>query len=95
MIVDDLPQKILSKIPSDKITYGKLSAGYLLEAVGAQGQKLDGIEIATYHANLFINKGGGTAKAFHDLAKKYAKKVKEKFGITLEPEVQLINLPSL
>ena len=95
LIVDDLPQKILSKIPSDKITYGKLSAGYLLEAVGAQGQKLDGIEIATYHANLFINKGGGTAKAFHDLAKKYAQKVKEKFGITLEPEVQLINLPPI
>ncbi|MBI2039731.1 UDP-N-acetylmuramate dehydrogenase [Candidatus Microgenomates bacterium] len=95
IIADTLPKEILQKIPKDKITYGKISAGYLLETVGAQGQILDGIEIAPYHANLFINNGGGTAKAFYDLAQKYAQKVKEKFGITLEPEVQLINLPPI
>lgn len=95
IVADSLPKEILVKIPKEKITYGKISAGYLLEAVGAQGQKLDGIEIAPYHANLFINKEHGTAKAFYDLAKEYALKVKEKFGITLEPEVQLINLPPL
>lgn len=95
LVADDLPKEILQKIPPEKITYGKISAGYLLESVGAQGQRLDGIEIADYHANLFINKGGGTAKAFYDLAKKYADKVYEKFGISLEPEVQLINLSPL
>ncbi len=95
LVADKLKSEVLDKIPKDKITYGKISAGYLLEAVGAQGQKLDGIEIASYHANLFINIGGGTTKAFYDLAKKYADKVYEKFGIKLEPEVQLINLPSL
>ncbi|MDD5147354.1 MAG: UDP-N-acetylmuramate dehydrogenase [Candidatus Daviesbacteria bacterium] len=95
IIATSLPQEILQKIPPEKIIYGKLPAAALLEQVGAKGQKLDGIEIATYHANLFINKGHGSAKAFYNLAKKYAKKVKEKFGITLEPEVQLINLPTL
>ncbi|MEK7617219.1 MAG: UDP-N-acetylmuramate dehydrogenase [Patescibacteria group bacterium] len=95
LVVDQQPKEILAKIPKEKITYDKISAGYLLESVGAQGQTLDGIEIASYHANLFVNKGGGTAKAFYDLAKKYAQKVREKFGITLEPEVQLINLPTL
>lgn len=95
IVVSNLPEKILKQIPPDKITYGKLSAGYLLESVGAQGQTLDGIEIASYHANLFINKGAGTAKAFYTLANTYAQKVKEKFGITLEPEVQLINLPPI
>lgn len=95
IVASTLPQEILQKIPTDKITYGKISAGYLLEAVGAQGQSLDGIEIAPYHANLFINKGNGTADAFYNLAKKWAQRVKEKFGITLELEVQLINLHSL
>jgi len=95
IVADSLPKEILQKIPQDKITYGKISAGYLLEAVGAQGQKLDGIEIAPYHANLFINKGEGTAQDFYTLAQKYAQKVKQKFGITLEPEVQLINLPPI
>lgn len=94
IVADTLPKEIINTIPPDKITYGKISAGYLLEAVGALGQKLDGIEIAPYHANLFINKGGGTAQAFYDLAKKYANLVKQKFGIILIPEVQLINLPT-
>lgn len=94
IVAETLPKNILTKIPPDKITYGKISAGYLLEAVGALGQSLDGIEIAPYHANLFINKGSGTATAFYTLAKKYANLVKEKFGIILVPEVQLINLPT-
>ena len=95
IVAENLPKEILDKIPSEKIVYGKLPAGSLLEEVGAKGQSLDGIEIASYHANLFVNKGGGTAQAFYNLAKKYSQKVKEKFGITLEPEVQLINLPAL
>lgn len=95
IVAETLPKEILDKIPPEKIMYGKLPAGSLLEEVGAKGDSLDGIYIADYHANLFINKGSGTAQAFYDLAKKYAIKVKERFGITLEPEVQLINLPPL
>ncbi len=95
LIADRLPKEILNNIPKDKIVYGKLPAGSLLEMVGAKGDFLGDIEIASYHANLFINKGKGTASDFYQLAKKYAQKVKDKFGITLEPEVQLINLPAL
>lgn len=95
LIAEKLPEKILSKIPKDKIVFGKVPAGSLLELVGAQGQTLGEIEIASYHANLFINKGDGKASDFYTLAKKYALKVKERFGITLEPEVQLINLPPI
>ncbi|MBI2338202.1 UDP-N-acetylmuramate dehydrogenase [Candidatus Daviesbacteria bacterium] len=95
IIAETLPKEILDKIPPEKIVYGKLTAGALLEEVGAKGQSVDGIKIADYHANLFINSGTGTAKAFYNLAKAYTQKVKEKFGITLEPEVQLINLPPL
>src|SRR3989338_3116237 len=95
LVAEKLPKEILKKIPQEKIVYGKLPAGSLLEMVGAKGDKLGEIEIAPYHANLFINKGEGKASDFYTLAKKYAHKVKQKFGITLEPEVQLINLPPL
>lgn len=95
IVAETLPKEVLDKIPKEAIIYGKLPAGFLLESVGAKGQALDGIYIADYHANLFINKGSSTAKAFYDLAKKYANLVKEKFGIILVPEVQLINLPPL
>lgn len=93
IIATELSKEILDKIPVEKIVYGKVPAGTLLEMVGAKGDFLREIEIAPYHANLFINKGRGTAKDFYMLAKKYFEKVKEKFGIELEPEVQLINLP--
>ncbi len=95
LVAEKLPKEILAKIPKEKIVYGKLPAGSLLEMVGAKGDKLGDIEIASYHANLFVNKGEGKASDFYSLAKKYAQKVKEKFGIILEPEVQLINLPPL
>ncbi len=95
IVASTLPKEILSKIPPEGIMYGKLPAGYLLEQVGAKGDSLDGIEIANYHANLFVNKDQGTAEAFYNLAKKYFIKVYEKYGIKLEPEVQLLNLPSL
>ena len=94
-MAETLPKEILKNIPSEKILFGKLPAGTLLEMVGAKGDKLGKIEIASYHANLFVNKGEGKAQDFYDLAKKYSDKVYAKFGIKLEPEVQLINLPPL
>ncbi len=95
LVAEKLSEEDLKNIPPDLIVYGKVPAGSLLEIVGAKGDSQGDIEIADYHANLFINKGNGNAKDFYDLAKKYKEKVKEKFGIDLEPEVQLINLPPL
>lgn len=95
LIASELPPELLKNIPPEKIVYGKVPAGALLEEVGAKGQSLNCIEISPMHGNLFINNGVGTAKDFYDLAKTYALKVKERFEITLVPEVQLINLPPL
>ena len=87
--VKNLSKKVLSNIPKDFIMYGKIPAGQLLEAVGANGKSLGGIKITDHHGNLFVNTGKGTAEEFCELSEKYALKVKEKFGITLEPEVQV------
>lgn len=95
IVAKSLPPQILQTIPPEKITFGKIPAGYLLEEVGAKGQSLGNIQISQTHANLFMNLGDGTAKDFWQLARIYAEKVKERFGIDLEPEVQLINLPPL
>lgn len=90
-----LSPEILKRIPENFILYGKVSAGALLESVGAKGASLRNIKIAEYHANLFINEGNGTASDFYNLAKTYSQKIFETYGIRLEPEVQLINLPPL
>ncbi len=83
-------QKILQEIPKDIIIFNKIPAGYLLSKVGARGKRKGNIEIADYHGNLLFNKGGGKASDFYYLAKRYRDKVEKKFGIKLEPEVQLI-----
>lgn len=95
LVADKLSEDVLNQIPKEMIVYGKLPAGSLLETVGAKGDSLGDIEIAPYHANLFINKGEGKASDFYQLAKKWADKVKQEYGISLEPEVQLVNLPPL
>lgn len=92
---EKLPEEILAQVPKEYVLFNKVSSGALLESVGAKGQRLGKILIAPYHANLFINEGGGTAEDFYKLAKLYQIKVFEKYGIKLQPEVQLINLPPM
>jgi len=90
IVAAEVSKKVLERIPKDKVVYGKIPAGYLLETVGAKGAKMGSIYIASYHANLFVNAGGGTATDFYALAMKYKDKVEKKYNIKLEPEVQLV-----
>jgi len=89
-----LPE-VLKNIPEDKINHGKIPAGYLLESIGAKGKRIGDIQVSEGNANLIVNLGEGTSKDWHKLVSELVKLVQEKFGITLEPEVQLINLPPL
>ncbi len=84
----EIDEDTLSYIDNTKIVYGKIPAGFLLEQVGAKGMRVGGIEIASFHGNLFINSGGGTAADVKKLAQILKGKVKEKFGIELEEEIR-------
>lgn len=95
IVAQELSSEARSKIPQEKIVYGKVPAGALLELVGAKGARLGDIQIADYHANLFVNLGNGTAKDFWNLAFEYSQKVFDKFGVRLDVEVQFINLQPL
>ncbi len=91
--VADLPPGALARIPSEFVQYGKVPAGRLLEAVGAKGARRGGAEIAAYHGNLFVNRGGARTEDILALADEFAGRVLERFGIRLEPEVRLIGVP--
>jgi UDP-N-acetylmuramate dehydrogenase len=93
ILIEKLTPEQKKLIPEDRDYYGKVPAWFFLDSVGAKGDKLGQIKIADFHGNLFMNEGDGKAADFYKLAKKYYKKVEEKFGVKLEPEVQLINLP--
>lgn len=64
--------------------------GKLLEDVGAKGMRVGGIEVAQEHANWFINRGGGTVQDLIELKDMLKSRVKERFGIDLQEEIDII-----
>jgi UDP-N-acetylmuramate dehydrogenase len=67
-------------------------AGNLLEKAGMKGYKLGDVGFSDRHANFVINHNAGTASEVKALTLLAQAKVKEMFGIDLEPEVQEITI---
>jgi UDP-N-acetylmuramate dehydrogenase len=67
-----------------------VSAGKLIDEAGCKGMRRGGIEVSPMHANFFVNKGGGTADDFLKLMDIVAGRIKERYGIILEPEIRMI-----
>lgn len=85
-----LRQRFLQRIDKDKINNGKVSSGYLLEQVGAKGTKCGAIKVAKYHGNLIYNTGKGNTLEVTKLAEILKNRVREKFGIIIEEEIQYL-----
>ena len=66
------------------------SAGRLIEASGLKGHRVGGAEVARKHANFIINLGGATADDVLALMAEMRERVRERFGIELEPEVRIV-----
>ena len=71
----------------------KISAAWLIENAGMhKGDEVGGARISTKHVLALTNAGDATATDLIELAKTAQTKVYEKFGIKLEPEVNLVGL---
>jgi UDP-N-acetylmuramate dehydrogenase len=90
LLVADLPRQVAAAIPPQAIREGKVASAYFLEKVGAKGLRRNGIQVADYHANLIYNAGGGTADDLRALIAELKHRVRAKFGIELEEEVQYL-----
>lgn len=90
LVAAELPESTLQMIPAEKIIGGKVPAGYLLEQVGAKGRRRGAAKVTDFHANILENTGGAKASDIWALATELKEQVKDKFGIELEPEVQII-----
>jgi UDP-N-acetylmuramate dehydrogenase len=66
------------------------SAGRLIEEADCKGMRVGDIEVSRVHANFFINRGAGTAGDYLALMNKVAVAVRERFGISLEPEIKVV-----
>ena len=65
-------------------------AGKLIMDAGLKGYRVGGAQVSEKHAGFVINTGDATAADVRQLIADVSKKVKEQFGVTLEPEVKMI-----
>ena len=84
--------------PTNKRTFGsvfknpehELTAGRMLEACGLRGFRLGGAQISPKHANFIENADGARSADAIALVAEARRRAREKFGIELHPEVQLL-----
>ncbi len=77
------------KNPGDPRADGR-TAGQLLEAAGCRGLRIGGAGFSEKHANFVVNHGDATTADVIAVMAEGRRRVKERFGIELEPEVQAL-----
>lgn len=65
-------------------------AGKLIEDAGLRGFQVGGAAVSEKHCGFVINKDNATAGDIEELMNQVIARVKEQFGVTLEPEVKKI-----
>lgn len=93
----DILQRRRDKQPLDKPSCGSVFkrpikgyAGQLIEDCGLKGLRHGGAVISEKHANFILNDSNATSADIKWLIDEAIRRVKDKFGIILEPEVRLI-----
>jgi UDP-N-acetylmuramate dehydrogenase len=77
------------KNPDDPRAGGR-TAGQLLEAAGCRGLQVGGARFSEKHANFVENLGEATTADVVALMAEGRRRVAERFGVVLEPEVQVL-----
>ncbi|MDY0779714.1 UDP-N-acetylmuramate dehydrogenase [Tenacibaculum sp. IB213877] len=85
-------QEEYSDIPSYKVseTEVKVPAGWLIEKSGFKGKRFGDYGVHEKQALVLVNYGNASGKEIYQLAQKIQRTIKEKFGIDLEIEVNVI-----
>jgi UDP-N-acetylmuramate dehydrogenase len=63
-------------------------AGRLVEAAGLKGTRVGNASVAQLHANFFLASEGATAQDVYDLVAEVRARVRDEFGVDLEPEIR-------
>jgi UDP-N-acetylenolpyruvoylglucosamine reductase len=75
--------------PEDPRAEGR-SAGQLLDAAGCRGLQVGGARLSPKHANFVENTGGATTSDILGVMAEARRQVRDRFGVVLEPEVQVL-----
>jgi UDP-N-acetylmuramate dehydrogenase len=90
LLLKELPPPAAAEVPEKVVREGKIPAAWFLEQVGAKGMQRGDIHVAEYHANLIYNGGNGTAADLRAVIEELKSRVRARFGIGIEEEVQYV-----
>ncbi|MEN6413242.1 MAG: UDP-N-acetylmuramate dehydrogenase [Veillonellales bacterium] len=65
-------------------------AGTLIDQAGLKGLKIGGAQVSIKHAGFIVNAGGATAQDVLSLIEEVQRRVYEKSGVKLQPEVRIL-----
>ncbi|MBM3748924.1 MAG: UDP-N-acetylenolpyruvoylglucosamine reductase, partial [Acidobacteria bacterium] len=85
-----LPPEVRAQAPAEVVREGKAPAAWFLEHADCKGLARGDMRVADYHANLVYNAGAGTARDLCALIAEMKRRVRERFGLELEEEVQYL-----
>lgn len=73
-----------------KASSSAFAAAWLIEKCGLKGKKIGNVKVSEKHANFIVNLGNGKARDVIKLIKLIKTKVKNKFKINLQEEIQFL-----
>lgn len=94
-LFDELPPRARAAVPPEIIKGGKVPSAWFLDVTGVKGLRHGGVRVADYHANLIYNDGGATARELREVIDELKRRVRERFGLELEEEVQFVGFEAL
>lgn len=68
----------------------KIPAGWMIDQCGWKGRTVGHAGVHDRQALVLVNRGNATGQEIVDLCRMIQRDVKEKFGITIKPEVNII-----
>lgn len=86
----DLPEELRQIVPPELVRQSKVPAAWFLEQAGCKGLSGGDLRVADYHANLIYNAGAGTARDLCALISEMKRRVRTRFALELEEEVQYL-----
>lgn len=66
------------------------AAGRLIDQAGLKGLRVGGVAVSDKHANFFVADDSASAEDLYDLVAAVREQVRQRSGITLEPEVRFV-----